>query len=226
MDTRCFVLLLSGEGARLLPYLKEKKQFYAPKGKPLFLYPLETAISSGLFSSFVLVVDKEDKEKVAGVVSSLNQGSKKLSIVCGGRDRNESVSNSLKALKEQGFFGKVYLHDADRVFLSVPLLRRLADKENAYDALTPVLPLSDSLLKEEEGKILYQERKNRYLVETPQVFTFEKILAVYESGYDSADTDDFQKAVRAGLSSGLVEGESLDFKLTSREDLSLLEKLL
>jgi 2-C-methyl-D-erythritol 4-phosphate cytidylyltransferase len=104
--------------------------------------------------------------------------------------------------------------------------RRLADKENAYDALTPVLPLSDSLLMEEEGKILYQERKNRYLVETPQVFTFEKILAVYESGYDLADTDDFQKAVRAGLSSGLVEGESLDFKLTSREDLSLLEKLL
>jgi len=217
-----FVLLLGGEGKRLEKALGVRKQFYAPRGKELFLYPYETAKKSGLFDSYVFVASEED----FGHVRSLIPEADPVELAPAGASRNDSVRSALKRIEEKGGAKTVYIHDADRVFLSLSLLRRIDEALRKAEAVTPVLPVKDSLLRKEDGVLTYPGREGLYQVQTPQAFDFETIDGLYRQGFRETDTDDFSKALRAGKKVALVEGESLDFKLTDPSDLSLLSALL
>jgi len=223
------VLLLAGKGTRLYEDIGVKKQFYLLNGKELFLYTLERMLDVGFFTDIVFVIDDEDKEKVKEALKKVSVPQEiSLSFALGGKDRNESVYHGLEKLKET--YGKedfpVFLHDADRVLVNSNVLRELFEESRHYKALTTVLPVHDSLLKEKDGEITYVDRSSLYQIQTPQVFAFQTILSLYEKGYDSSDTDDFKKAVKAKVSYHLVRGDIATFKVTEKDDLSLLEKIL
>ena len=223
------VLLLAGKGTRLYEDIGVKKQFYLLKGKELFLYTLERMLDVGFFTDIVFVIDDEDKEKVKEALKKISIPQEIfLSFALGGKDRNESVYHGLEKLKET--YGKedspVFLHDADRVLVNPDVLRELFEESRHYKALTTVLPVHDSLLKEKDGEITYVDRSSLYQIQTPQVFAFQTILSLYENGYDPSDTDDFKKAVKAKVSGHLVRGDIATFKVTEKDDLSLLEKIL
>lgn len=221
-----FVLLLAGNGTRIYSDIHMKKQFYPLLGKELFLYPLETALESGFFSSVVLVVDSEDISTVRAIVEQKIKTEISITYVAGGRDRNESVFHGLKSLLPDSEDEVVYIHDAARVLLSRDLLFRLNQAMKDHDALTAAIPVHDSLLRETEIGIEYIPRDGMFQIQTPQVFRLRKILSIYEKGYDSNDTDDFRKAVKANLSCAVVRGESDLFKVTEIDDLRLLESIL
>lgn len=225
MNENYFILLLAGSGSRLYDKIHMKKQFYPLKGKEMFLYPLRSALDSSLFSKIVLVVDEEDKDKVAGILKREFPNQEFL-IACGGKDRNESVRNGLFLLKDIAKKDSyVFIHDSDRVLLSSSFLERLSHDVEGYDALTPVLDLHDSILKEKDGGIEYLDRTDVKLIQTPQVFLYSKIESIYENGYDSKDTDDFKKAVAAGLRVRISKGLYENFKVTTIDELSLIQRI-
>lgn len=222
------ILLLAGAGTRIYEHIQIKKQFYPINHRELYLYSLDTLLSSNLFKRIVLVIDKEDRERIA-----LNLQEKieipedtEISLVHGGDDRNESVYHGLVSLKDIGNDCAVFIHDAARPLLTLDELYTLHDEIRNHDALTLMLPMHDSVLKEKNGKITYVDRKNMYRVLTPQVFVFSKILSIYENGYDKKDTDDFKKAVNASLDCKLIRGQLKNFKVTEIDDLKLLESIL
>jgi 2-C-methyl-D-erythritol 4-phosphate cytidylyltransferase len=224
---RIGIILLAGSGVRLYPVIHEKKQFYPVSGKALFLYSVEAFLSSGLFSEIVLVADSDDLGRTQNLVRNDPQIAKKakISYVSGGKDRNESVLNSLLFLRKRkgNFF--IFIHDSDRPLVSQKLLKVLAKGTEKYEALTPVIPVHDSLLRQKGKNISYIDRSNAFSIQTPQVFDFRKILKVYINGYDPEDTDDFAKAVRAGMKAHTVRGEAQDFKITEKDDLELFQSL-
>jgi 2-C-methyl-D-erythritol 4-phosphate cytidylyltransferase len=120
----------------------------------------------------------------------------------------------------------IFIHDAARPLIQEETLKELHDEIQNHDALTLVLPMHDSVLKEKNDKITYVDRKNMYRVLTPQVFDYRKILSIYENGYDKKDTDDFKKAVVQGLDCKLVRGAAMNFKITEIDDLQLLESVI
>lgn len=221
------VLLLAGRGNRLFDDIHEKKQFYKIQGKELFLYALESLLKPGFFRKIILVIEKEDEGRVTEILKkeSLPEGLE-VSFAYGGKDRNESVYNALLSLQEEEGDFPVFLHDADRPLIKEEVLNTLYEESFRYEALTTALPIHDSLLKEKEGEITYIDRNNLYQVQTPQVFSYRKILKIYSEGYDPRDTDDFKKAVRAGLSFHVVRGNILSFKVTEKDDLELLETVI
>lgn len=220
-----FILLLAGSGSRLYKEIHIKKQFYPLNGKEMFLYPLNSAIESNLFSNLVLVIDKEDEEKVKEILNREYKENKFI-ITYGGKDRNESVKNGLLALKNKDNLDSyVFIHDSDRVLLSSSYIKELSEAIISYDALTPVLGLHDSILKEENNNINYLSRDNLYLIQTPQVFDYQKILDIYEFGYDEKDTDDFKKAVTAKLKIRTYPGLYENFKVTTIDELSLIKRI-
>lgn len=221
-----FVLLLAGNGTRIYSDIHMKKQFYPLFGKELFLYPLETALESSLFSSVVLVVDSEDISPVKTIVKQKIKTEIPIAYVAGGRDRNESVFHGLKVLRPGLEDEVVYIHDAARALLRRDVLFRLDQAMKDHDALTAAIPVHDSLLRETESGIEYIPRDGMFQIQTPQVFRLRKILSIYEQGYDPNDTDDFRKAVKAKLSCAIVRGESDLFKVTEIDDLRLLESIL
>ena len=220
-----FILLLAGSGSRLYKEIHIKKQFYPLNGKEMFLYPLNSAIESNLFSNLVLVIDKEDEEKVKEILNREYKENKFI-ITYGGKDRNESVKNGLLALKNKDNLDSyVFIHDSDRVLLSSSYIKELSEAIISYDALTPVLGLHDSILKEENNNINYLSRDNLYLIQTPQVFDYQKILDIYEFGYDEKDTDDFKKAVTSKLKIRTYPGLYENFKVTTIDELSLIKRI-
>ena len=218
------ILLLAGSGSRLYSSIQVKKQFYPIQGKELFLYPLESFVMSSHFQEIVLVVDEEDEKKVDSIVKK-RFPSLSFTLVKGGKDRNESVYHGLLSLKGKEV-DKVFIHDSARALISEKEISDLVQASLQFDALTLVVPVSDSLLREEDGKIRYIDRKNAYRILTPQVFSFPKILDLYEQGYDSLDTDDFSKAIKNHWSYFLVRGDVRTFKVTQEDDLRLLESVL
>ncbi len=225
MNENYFILLLAGSGSRLYDKIHMKKQFYPLRGKEMFLYPLKSAVESSLFSRIVLVVDEEDRTKVTDILNREFPGND-FKIAVGGKDRNESVGNGLALLKNTAKENAyVFIHDSDRVLLSSSFLRELEEKVRGYDALTPVLDLHDSILKEERDRIEYLDRNGVKLIQTPQVFLYFKIQEIYENGYDKQDTDDFKKAVAAGLRVRTVPGVYENFKVTTIDELSLIQRI-
>ena len=220
------VLMMAGRGERLFSSIKVKKQFFLLDGKELFLHSLESLCLSKCFHEILLVISKEDEEHVWQSISDDKIVNKrKIRIVHGGETRNKSVENALFSLKKKRGNFNVLIHDAASPFLTVPLNQNIIAKTYRADALTYCLPLADSLFKEDGKGIVYLDRKNLYQVQTPQVFDFRKILAVFEEGYDPECTDEFSKAVSAGLRTLTLLGDLSLFKLTGKEDLQLLRKL-
>ena len=220
------ILLLAGKGERLLSALKDKKQFLDFDGKALFLHPLTSLVLSRCFSKIVLVLAKEDEERVR---RCLRQDAflqkEKFKFVYGGQTRNESVRNALNSLdkKKGNFF--VLIHDAARPFLTEKQVEAIMSKTYRADALTYCIPLSDSLFRQDGKGIEYLDRKNLYLVQTPQVFDYRKLLSLYRTGDVEDTTDDFSKAVRAGMKTLPLPGDLSLFKVTGEDDLSLLRML-
>lgn len=217
------ILLLSGNSQRFKEHCNIKKQFYKIKGKESFLYPLDSLVKSKIFSKIILVSNNEDIIKVEQLLKIYYKDISLFNVIPGGKTRNESVLNALNYLKKvekDNFY--VYIHDSARVCLPLSILNDLHNKIRSFDALTPAIKINDSIIQDNE----YINRDNVYIVQTPQVFNFEKIYDIYQNHYDESTTDDFKKAKDASLNCSLIEGSLLLHKLTYFNDLQIIEKFI
>ena len=220
MDKQYAILLLAGDSSRRKE--KEKKQFILLGKKERFLYSLDTFFSCSFFTKIVLVIKKEDEEHVKQRTSSYPKG--RILFAYGGKDRSESVRNGLKRLDEElEEHSFVFIHDGDRPFVSKELLFQLKEKEKEADAITLIDPVYDSILRKKGESIAYVDRKNVYLVQTPQVFS-SAILKEILNEKKSA-TDDFQLALAKGFKTAFILGEKKNFKITDSKDLERAEML-
>lgn len=218
------ILLLAGNSTRFKNNNQTTKQISIIKGKESFLYPLDSLISSKLFSYIVLVCKKSEIELIKKIVSKYYNNISNIYFVVGGTTRDESVFSGLCALKDLKL-DYVFIHDAARIILPIKILTNLADTILTCDAVTPVIPIVDSLMRDNE----YINRDNLVRVQTPQAFNFKKICDIYlesKSENQMNRTDDFQKAIANGLICKKIMGSPLLIKLTFPEDLSILESIL
>lgn len=220
MTKRYAILLLAGYSQRRKE--KEKKQYALLDGKERFLYPLDTFLESNRFTKIILVIQKENEERIKEKLLSYPQ--EKILLCYGGNNRSESVYNGYQAVKKlDPSLSYLYIHDGDRPFVSLGLLSKLKEKEKEYDAITPILPLYDSLLKKEGEDILYLDRRDTYKVSTPQVFV-SKVLDDILNERRRA-TDEFQLALNRGYKVTEIIGEKQNFKITDQEDRKLAKRL-
>ena len=143
-------------------------------------------------------------------------------LVEGGLTRFHSVRNALENIPDGAIVG---IHDGVRPFISIELIRKLYSMMETETAVVPMLRITDSL-KFADGSFPEPDRNNIVSVQTPQLFRSEDIKAAYLQAYDPAFTDDVSVAVRNGLHVSFAEGEKLNIKLTTREDLILAGAIL
>lgn len=70
------------------------------------------------------------------------------------------------------------------------------------------------------------ERATLRIVQTPQFFRAELLRRAYACAYDPAFTDDATVVEAAGGVLRLVEGETTNLKITTRDDLAVAEAIL
>ncbi len=151
-------------------------------------------------------------------------------IVAGGFTRFHSVQNALAQVPDGAI---VAVHDGVRPFLSAPKIRQLFDLARACPAVIPVMPVTDTLKvleKKADGSLSLApevvDRSRIYGAQTPQIFYSELLKKAYTQGFDTLFTDDASVARKYGIPLTFVEGERLNIKITTPEDLALARAIL
>jgi len=144
----------------------------------------------------------------------------------GGDTRQQSVRIGLKALEGCDY---VLVHDAARPMASPALVRRVIAAAIQTGAAIPGLPPRDAVKRVEGTRLVESlDRSRLVLAQTPQGFRYALLERAH---YEAADAglvgdDDAQLVAAAGHDVVVVPGESTNVKLTTAEDLAVLEALL
>lgn len=218
------ILPAAGKSSRFRD--KEKKPFAALDGRPVWLRTAELFVSREDVCQCILVIDPSDEEMVRRKYGA-NMAFLNISLVHGGAERFESVSNALKKLKDEADF--VAIHDSVRPCVSIEMIDKVFQEATKTGAAILATSLADSLKRgsSNEPVIIEQSlpRERLWLAQTPQVFAKELLLKAFEKVPKGA-TDDSQVVEATGAKVSIVVGSSTNIKITTKDDLFLADSIL
>ncbi len=145
-------------------------------------------------------------------------------VVVGGESRSQSVRNGLAAVPEDA--DVVLIHDAARPLVPVvvvdALLAALAD---GADAAVPGVAIVDTVKRVLHGFVTETLPRDQLVaVQTPQAFKLNALRSAHRSGAEA--TDDAALVEAAGGPVAVVAGSEVLRKVTSAEDLQVLEQFV
>ncbi|MBP7512274.1 MAG: 2-C-methyl-D-erythritol 4-phosphate cytidylyltransferase [Bacteroidia bacterium] len=218
---RFAIIVAGGKGLRMGANLP--KQFIELAGKPVLMHTL-LSFAEIQDLQLVLVLPKDHFSYWEKLCINHNFTTEH-QIVEGGNTRFQSVKNGLLAIK--GKCSLVAIHDGVRPLVSKDvILNSFTNAHEKGNAIT-VVPLKDSLRKQELLSNHSVNRANYYLVQTPQTFQYQLINEAYErASNDDNFTDDASVLEAYGSSINMVEGDYKNLKITTPEDLIIAEALL
>ncbi len=214
-----FVIIpASGSGTRFRG--KIPKQFVRFEGKELIVLTLEKFNSIGKINSILISTQKKFFGKIIRLVleKKMNKVTK---IVEGGKRRMDSVYNALMNIncRKNDF---IIIHDAVRPFVSKSLIERLIKETKKFNAVIPGTPINDTVKRTSKKLIVRNTipRENLFSIQTPQAFRYDILVKSFEKAYreNFTGTDEAAIVENAGYKIKLIEGDSVNIKVTTRED--------
>ncbi|MBO9504805.1 bifunctional 2-C-methyl-D-erythritol 4-phosphate cytidylyltransferase/2-C-methyl-D-erythritol 2,4-cyclodiphosphate synthase [Qipengyuania flava] len=204
------VVVAAGKGLRAGQPLP--KQFAMWRGKPVLRHSVEALLASG--ADPLIVAIPENGEAAA---SQALEGLTGYELVTGGATRQQSVAHALSAI---GSADRVLIHDAARPDLPETVIARLLDALDDAPGAIPVLPVVDSLSRDENGLMVGTARREELRrVQTPQAFRFADIRGAHATWEgDPVAGDDAQVLRAANGAVAHVAGDERLAKLTFAED--------
>ncbi|MCL2727246.1 MAG: 2-C-methyl-D-erythritol 4-phosphate cytidylyltransferase [Bacteroidales bacterium] len=143
-------------------------------------------------------------------------------VVSGGLTRFHSVKNALQHIPPQGL---VVVHDGVRPILDQEMVMRCIELTKTYQAVVPVVEITESMRKTEGSNSVPVDRSQYRLVQTPQVFHADVLIDAYNQSYLPSFTDDATVVERTGIPLFLTQGDVRNIKITTPQDLALAELL-
>jgi 2-C-methyl-D-erythritol 4-phosphate cytidylyltransferase len=209
------------------------KQYADLAGKPLLERTLEALAGALALDAIFVVLAPDDRLFAQRVRSAANVEP----LYCGGATRAVTVANGLDAIASRCADDDwILVHDAARPCAPGEALRRLV-AELSGDAVGGLLAVrvADTLKREDASSPprvrRTEERKGIWQAQTPQMFRYG-ILRSALARPDARDATDEAQAVEAMAATGacamprLVEGSTLNLKVTYPADLALAGAIL
>ncbi len=203
-----------------------KKTFVTVKGLPLLIYTLKRLNMAKRVTEIIPVLNEKDMEEWIDIIDAAKI--KKIKkIVPGGKERQDSIYNALRILTGEAL---VLIHDGVRPVFPVQLVDSLVKGIKGFDGIVPGLPVRETIKTvSPDGIVLSTENRDKlWTVQTPQVFPLKVIKKAYESAYAERyyATDDAALVERMGGRVSIIKGSPFNIKVTTREDLAIIESLL
>jgi 2-C-methyl-D-erythritol 4-phosphate cytidylyltransferase/2-C-methyl-D-erythritol 2,4-cyclodiphosphate synthase len=151
---------------------------------------------------------------------------KPVEVCAGGDSRQQSVRAGLARLAGTDY---VLVHDAARPLASAALCRRVLRAAIESGAAFPGLPPRDAVKRVEGNRLVESlDRARIVLAQTPQAFAYAVLLKAHFEAHETglSGDDDAQLVAASGHPVTVVEGEPANLKLTTAEDLEVIEALL
>lgn len=202
------------------------KPFETLGGKPVLIWALEALEKMPEISEIIPVLKETDRQ--AGEELCKRYKITKVNCIApGGRERQDSVFNGLRFIKETGSI--VLIHDGVRPFLEPKTVRRAMKALSGVDGVVIGVPPKDTI-KEIDGELILRtlERDRLMSIQTPQIFFSQPLFKAYEKAMKESfyATDDAALVERNGGRIRAVKGEYTNIKVTTPEDLVIAEAFL
>jgi 2-C-methyl-D-erythritol 4-phosphate cytidylyltransferase len=216
------LLVAAGTGERL--GLDRPKAFAELRGRPLLAESLERLDACAWVDAVVVAAPPGWEEPVILLAEEL-AASKVVSCVTGGATRVESVAAALADVDEEALV--VLVHDAARPLLDDAVVERvLGPLAEGFDGVVPAVSISDTVKRVERGVVAETlARDDLVRAQTPQAFLAPALRRAFEGELAGA-TDCASLLERAGGRVAAVEGDPRLMKVTTLEDLTLIDLLL
>jgi 2-C-methyl-D-erythritol 4-phosphate cytidylyltransferase len=192
------IVVAAGSGLRF----GSAKQFETIGGKKIVDWAVDEASKHS--AGVVVVVP-------VGQVSDAGQ-------VEGGSTRSESVRRGLAAVPDTATI--ICVHDAARPFASPTVFQRVISAVvDGADAAVPGVAVVDTIKQVNESNVVVATPRRETLraVQTPQAFRAESLRRAHAAGGEG--TDDATLIEKMNGEVVVVEGEIVNRKITTREDL-------
>lgn len=206
------------------------KQYLQLNGMPIVARTISVFEQSPLIDAIYLVIPAEEIPYCQKHVVEAFGFRKIAAIVPGGRERQNSVMNALKAMREHVSDDNVVLiHDGVRPLITENVLCESIKTASLYDGAVVAVPVKDTI-KSVRNDIVYDTppREGLWQAQTPQSFRFGTIYSAHLSA--EADgfygTDDASLVERTGGEVHIIRGDYRNIKITTPEDLILAEAFL
>lgn len=210
------VIVLAGNSTRF----GQAKQFFPVKGKPLVSYTIAAFNSHPLVDEIILVIRKEDEEELHKLVSKYGFNKVK-KMVYGGETRAYSVRNGLDAISFEK--GNVLIHDGARPLVREELITRLIEELQKSACVVPFLLQEDATYSLSKNR--YVDRHDLFRVQTPQAFHLDVIKKVFKDHFDPKAVDE-ASMYRPFGEIGFIQGDKQTLKVTTKDDIALVEAYL
>ena len=197
-------------------------------GKPVIYHTLSAFNENPAISDIVLVTREDmvlDLQKIADEYGFL----KVTDVITGGSCREDSVKNGFERLIKNPEIKTVLIHDGARPLVRQEVINRVINAAEEFSAVVPAVPVKDTIKKIGVlGKVEETvDRSNLVNIQTPQGFEVETFKTALEKADDlSRFTDDASIAEAAGFPVYTVTGDYKNIKITTPEDVILVEAYL
>ena len=224
------IVLAAGSGLRFKS--KIPKPFVKINSQPIIIYCLEILSKHPSVRDIIVVVNDGF---LGEMVSKIRQYriDKVRQVIKGGRLRQDSVRNALKAIDNRT--DAVLIHDGARPIIDKETVSSVIKEARKSGAAILGVPVKATIkkLKAQSSKLKDRlvvdktlNRENLWEVQTPQVFKKELILQAYSKFGKSEVTDDASLVEKLGARVKVVMGSYSNIKITTPEDLVIAEAIL
>ncbi len=232
------VVVAGGAGRRFGAEDNVPKQFRLLDGRPVAVRAVDAVLAHPSVERVVLVLPEEGFDRWRDLVAPCLErvpSPRRVRFVPGGRTRQESSWRGLAALDEEfpggdeGATDLALVHDAARPGAPPDLVERVVAAAAAHGAAVPVVRPADTLWRlapegTADGRL---DRAAVVAAQTPQGFRRallrEALRSAEAAGFEG--TDEASAVRRAGHPVHVVAGSSRNLKVTTPDDLALLEGL-
>ena len=216
------LITAAGRGRRM--GADRPKQFMALAGRPILAHTVEVFERCRAVDGVFIIVPPEEMDPVQREIVEAYGFQKVFKVVRGGRIRQQSVWNGLKAVTSDCDI--VVVHDGVRPLIDPALIEAGIEEARKTGAAIVAVPARDTIKRRAPGARLETlPREEIWLAQTPQAFQFSLLFQAHEKASRERfqGTDDACLVERLGREVALVQGDYYNLKITTPEDLPLAE---
>ena len=223
------IIVAAGSGLRMKS--ARPKQYLELAGLPVLTRTLMVFDDHPGIENIFLVVSPGEIEFCREKILSKARWEKEIILVPGGKERQDSVYEGLKAAG--GYMEDddiILIHDGVRPLVAQELITACIACAEKSGACIPGIPASDTLKQvNSDGMIVSTvSRENIWFAQTPQAFSLKRIREGFEYAFANrlSLTDDAAVLEMYGLPVRMIPGKRNNIKITTPEDLHIAAALL
>lgn len=216
------IITAAGSGKRMGG--STPKQFLEIAGVPILMSSIKKFEASRYVSQIVVVTQNNRIKKTEGLIEKFGI-TKNWVVVSGGKQRQDSVFNGIKALSDD--IEIVAIHDAVRPFVETPMIDQSIETAAREGACIVAVPIKDTIKRGNETVGETLDRSRLWAAQTPQTFRLKPLKEAFEKAYKDGfyGTDEASLFERIGKKVVLLKGSYKNIKITEPDDLLMAEAL-